>query len=83
MPLTGGTPRPFSAEGAATPAWSPDGTRLVYFNNGDGDPMFVADRTGADARQILVARRKVPQKRLNNHNPVWSPDGQWIYFGTA
>src|SRR4030095_14908844 len=40
----------------------------------DGDPLFVADRTGADARQILV------QKGWHHHNPVWSSDGQWIYF---
>ena len=30
MPLTGGTPRAFLGEGANIPAWSPDGTRLVY-----------------------------------------------------
>ena len=33
MPLTGGTPRPFLREGTNTPAWSADGTRLVYFDN--------------------------------------------------
>ena len=39
------------------------------------DPLFIADRTGADAREILA-----PQEGAHNHNPVWSPDGQWIYF---
>ena len=74
MPLMGGTPRAFLDKGATAPSWSPDGTRIAYFKNDDGDPLFVADRTGADARQILV------QKGVHNHNPVWSPDGQWIYF---
>ena len=74
MPLLGGTPRGFLDKGATAPSWSPDGTRLTYFKNSDGDPLFVADRTGADARQILV------QKGMHHHNPVWSPDGQWIYF---
>jgi Tol biopolymer transport system component len=75
MPLTGGTPRVFMGEGANTPAWSPDGNRLVYVNKANrDDPMYVADRTGADARQIL------PPGVLKNNNPVWSPDGQWIYF---
>ena len=74
MPLMGGTPRAFLDKGATAPAWSPDGTRLTYFKNVDGDPLFVADRTGADARQILV------QKGMHHHNPVWSSDGQWIYF---
>jgi Tol biopolymer transport system component len=71
MPIMGGTPRPFLDKGATAPAWSPDGRRLTYFKNEDGDPLFVADRTGADARQIL--------KGMHNHNPVWSSDSQWIY----
>jgi Tol biopolymer transport system component len=80
MPLIGGTSRAFLGEFEAAPSWSPDGTRIVYFNTkpGGGDPMFVADRTGADARQILaVAPDEV---ELHNHNPIWSPDGRWIYF---
>jgi Tol biopolymer transport system component len=76
MPLLGGTPRPFLGERSEAPAWSPDGTRLAYFANGDGDPLFVADRTGADARQIFLSQ----QKGMHSHNPVWSPDAQWIYF---
>ena len=36
--------------------------------------MLIADRTGANARQILAPGV------LKNNNPVWSPDGQWIYF---
>ena len=74
MPLMGGTPRAFLDKGATAPSWSPDGTRLAYLKNEDGDPLFVADRTGADARRILV------EKGVHNHNPVWSSDGQWIYF---
>ena len=57
------------------PSWSPDGTQLVYANGVDGDPMFIADRTGSNAREIFK-----DQPGLHNHNPVWSTDGQWIYF---
>jgi serine/threonine protein kinase/Tol biopolymer transport system component len=74
MPLMGGTPQAFLDKGATAPAWSPDGTRLAYFKNDDSDPLFVADGMGADARQILL------QKGLHSHNPVWSPDNQWIYL---
>ena len=76
MPLLGGKPRPFLGEKSEAPAWSSDGMRLAYFINGNGDPLFVADRTGADARQIFLGE----QEDMHTHNPVWSPDGQWIYF---
>ena len=84
IPLTGGPPRAFLNNGDAAPSWSPDGTRLAYFNNGNGDPLFVADRTGADPRQIVLQPKEVHEaffkKGMHNHNPVWSPDGEWIYF---
>ncbi len=75
LPLTGGTPRNFLGEEAANLAWSPDGERIVYHNAGNGDPMFVADRTGANARRIFG-----DQPGIHNHFPTWSPDGRWIYF---
>ena len=75
MPLTGGAPRNFLGEDTANLAWSPDGERIVYHTFTKGDPMFVADRTGANARQIFGDR-----PGLHNHFPTWSPDGRWIYF---
>ena len=75
MPFMGGTPRSFLSEHAIGMAWSPDGTRVAYFTSEDGDPIFVADRTGGNARQIFVDRIGV-----HNHYPAWSPDGRWIYF---
>jgi len=75
MPLTGGTPRNFLGEETANLAWSPDGERIVYHTFGNGDPMFVADRTGANALRIFG-----DQPGLHNHFPTWSPDGRWIYF---
>ena len=75
MPLTGGTLRNFLGEGAVNLAWSPDGERIVYHTFGNGDPMFVADRDGANARRIFG-----DQPGVHNHFPTWSPDGRWIYF---
>jgi hypothetical protein len=75
MPLTGGAPRNFLGEEAANLAWSPDGERIVYHTFGNGDPMFVADRTGANPRRIFGNR-----PGIHNHFPTWSPDGRWIYF---
>ncbi len=75
MPLTGGTPRNFLGEETVNLAWSPDGERIVYHTFARGDPMFMADRSGANARQIFVSR-----PGIHNHYPAWSPDGRWIYF---
>jgi Tol biopolymer transport system component len=40
----------------------------------------VADRTGRDARELPAPQEDRTEKGLHNHNPVWSPDGEWIYF---
>jgi serine/threonine protein kinase/Tol biopolymer transport system component len=74
-PLIGGAPHNFMDEHAAEVAWSPDGSRLVYHTWDPGDPMFVADREGANPRQITRS-----EPGLHNHYPVWSNDGRWIYF---
>jgi Tol biopolymer transport system component/tRNA A-37 threonylcarbamoyl transferase component Bud32 len=80
IPLSGGTPRAFLGQGNAAPSWSPDDTRLVYFRNSGGDPLFIADRTSADSRPIVVDTKGFFASGVHNHNPVWSQDGQWIYF---
>jgi Tol biopolymer transport system component len=54
----------------------PDGAHVAFVNNRSGDALFLAGGTGADARQILAPEPGV----LHNHDPVWSPDGEWIYF---
>jgi len=75
MLLTGGTPRNFLGEEAVNLAWSPDGERIVYHTFGNGDPMFMADHSGANAQRIFQDR-----PGIHNHFPAWSPDGRWIYF---
>jgi serine/threonine protein kinase/Tol biopolymer transport system component len=95
LPLGGGTSRAFLGEGAVAPSWSHDGMRLVYFMNGNGDPrlyttngkgdpLFVADRNGGDARQIVVPQADSKNgffaTGVHTHNPVWSTDGEWLYF---
>jgi Tol biopolymer transport system component len=75
MPLATPTPRPILREGANTPAWSPSGGNIVYvYKAGGDDPVYLADGTGADPQVI------VRPDGLKTMNPVWSPDGQWIYF---
>jgi Tol biopolymer transport system component len=75
MAWTGGRPRPLLPAGTNTPAWSPDGRSLVYVDKTNrDDPIYLADPTGAEARQIF------PAGPFKNVNPAWSPDSQWIYF---
>jgi Tol biopolymer transport system component/predicted Ser/Thr protein kinase len=76
MPLMGGAPRAFLGDRVVNLAWSPDGTRMAYHTRDSGDPLFVADRDGTNARQIFGGS----DASLHNHFPVWSLDGRWIYF---
>jgi Tol biopolymer transport system component len=84
IPLRGGPPRPFFPKGKSTPSWSPDDTRLAFIDSdAHGDPMYIADRIGANPLPIQVPPRgKQPffTEGVHTHNPVWSLDGEWIYF---
>jgi Tol biopolymer transport system component len=76
MPMMGGPSRPLLVDRAVEVAWSSDGARMVYHTDAPGDPMFVAERTGAGARQIFVD----PIVGGHCHHQAWSRDGRWIYF---
>jgi hypothetical protein len=78
LPLMGGTPRPFLPDSTVSVAWSPDGTRVVYHLQDKGDSVFVADRSGTNAR--LIARRN---ENEHNHFPIWSVDGRSIYYASG
>ena len=79
-----GTPRPFLTAGNSAPSWSPDNAQLAFIGaTTRGDPLFLADRTGADAHRVAPVRDQGQdaffKEGVHTHNPVWSPDGQWIY----
>ena len=74
VPTIGGNARPF-LQAAVSIAWSPDRAHIVYHTGEDGDPIFVADRSGANPRQIFIDK-----PGIHNHYPTWSPDGRFIYF---
>jgi Tol biopolymer transport system component/DNA-binding winged helix-turn-helix (wHTH) protein len=75
VPVIGGDLRPDTA-GIAEIDWSPDGERVVYHPSAPGDPLVVAraDETGTGA-QIYVA-----SAGIHCHFPLWSADGETIYF---
>ncbi|HYN06226.1 MAG TPA: hypothetical protein VES67_02445 [Vicinamibacterales bacterium] len=82
MPQTGGPARPFLGPRSTAAAWSSDGTRTVFFSDTPGDPLSLADRTGSNAQplEIKASDPPVPPDEVHNHNPIWSLDGEWIYF---
>ena len=51
-PTLGGTFRPFLEMGIE-PAWSPDGSRVVYHTPEAGDPIYIADRDGNNPKLIF------------------------------
>ena len=74
VPTLGGEPRLF-LEGVAEMDWTRDGSRIVYHTPAPGDPIFVRDTGGGDARRVFNG-----PPGMHCHYPVWSPDDDFIYF---
>jgi TolB protein len=56
------------------PAWSPDGTRIVFEAYRDGQPeIYVMNADGSGQARLTASDGYDGQ-------PVWSPDGKWIAF---
>lgn len=59
------------------PAWSPDGTKIVFGSNRDGNgEIYVMDPNGANVVRLTYDSAEDGQ-------PAWSPDGSKIAFATA
>jgi TolB protein len=58
------------------PAWSPDGTQILYSSNQDGDDeIFVMNADGSNPVQLTT-------NTALDRFPVWSPDGTQIAFAS-
>jgi Tol biopolymer transport system component/DNA-binding winged helix-turn-helix (wHTH) protein len=69
-PVQGGEPRRLGQATGADPAWSPDGTQIVFVQ---GQNVYAIRRDGTQTRQLA---------HLEGHprSPAWSPEGASIRF---
>ncbi len=62
-----------------SPAWSPDGTRIVFSSDRKGDfvnyEIYVMDADGGNPQRLT-------ENRDNDGAPSWSPDGKRIAFAS-
>jgi dipeptidyl aminopeptidase/acylaminoacyl peptidase len=62
---------------AASPAFSPDGTRLAFVSDRTGVPqVWIATADGAEPRQVTTGEDPIGRV-------LWSPDGQWLAVSLA
>jgi Tol biopolymer transport system component len=70
------------SEDGIQPNWSPHGDRIAYWSVGTGGgqrDLFTVDPHAADPRKTVV---RLTDDRPLDWNPVWSPDGKYLYFGS-
>ncbi len=66
--------RQVTKDGGGKASWSPDGKKIVYSAEVEGNPeIFVVNLDGSGKKQLT-------KNRGNDTLPVYSPDGQYIYF---
>ena len=75
--LASGEKREIFSQDSYQPGWSPNGERIAFWTVGDGGTRSIktVSRTGGEA--VVVT-----DNSLLDWNPVWSPDGKYLYFSS-
>lgn len=72
-----GAKRDIAKVEASFPAWSPGGKRIAYwFYTGTYGRRDIATIPADGGEPVIVAK----DFAVSNWNPVWSPDGKYLYF---
>ena len=80
MDIDGGRQRNLTKDAIADelhPAWSPDGRKIAFTSDRDGNSnIYVMDTDGKNVQQLT-------NHPLKDNKPAWSPDGKKIAFNSA
>jgi Tol biopolymer transport system component len=78
----GGTPRILGQRPGVNPTFSPDGTKIVYFDiqEGPGHNLRVMNADGTGDRVLLDGQAVDCHYPSWDNRPAWSPDGTQIAF---
>jgi serine/threonine protein kinase len=71
-----------AAHDGAQPNWSPHGDRIAFWavvGGGGQRDLFTIDPHAANPKQTII---RLTDDRPLDWNPVWSPDGKYLYFGS-
>jgi Tol biopolymer transport system component/serine/threonine protein kinase len=74
----GGEPRVLYEGDAVQPNWSPNGHRIAFWGLPDDSGQRDLWTIPADGGDPASVTRDAPL----DWNPVWSPDGEWLYFSS-
>jgi Tol biopolymer transport system component len=67
----------FGGPHVSTPRWSPDGRRIAFDSNVEGEyDIWVIGANGGKPQRMTT-------DPSNEGNPSWSRDGRWIYFDSS
>ena len=76
-----GLRRRIPVDDGVQPSWSPHGWRLAYWGVPAGSARRILWTVSAGGAEGGKPARLLDDG-ASNWNPVWSPDGNWLYFGS-